>query len=211
MATPANGYAPREVITPTAGNRTFVRLDYDQPKESQGRHGTQWQYTLNENTAIMWLDDAAKKAVDASGARAGDEICILKGKNGRYNTWDIQVVNDATEPPPEQQTPASTGWGAPAQQPRPQQQQPARPQTQRQATAQASARAASMPTNHPGEQWPLADTWCMCLRNATIGLQRFQAEAKLQGLEFEIGFEDIRSLATTTFINWCRHGNGGAR
>jgi len=210
MQQATQNYTPREVITPIVGQRTFVRLDYDEPKERQGRYGLEYQYTLNNNTAIMWLDGKAKEAIERTGARAGDEISILKGKQGRANTWQIELVSDATEPPQTQEEHANKwpGW-----EPQQRQAQPAqRPATQQQARRQASTRAASMPANHPGEQSPLADTWCMCLRNATIGLQRFQAEAKLQGFEFEIGFEDIRSLATTTFINFCKYGNaGGAR
>jgi hypothetical protein len=176
----------REVLRPEIGRPLIVKLDYSDPVQREGQYGVDYQYTVNDNAGIMWLPKEAKEAIERAGARAGDEIAITKGKQGKRNTWQVDVVED--EP-------------APAQQPR----RAPSPQTQRQQTRGAAARAAEA-SDHPGESWPLADTWVMCLRNAAIALTRFRDEAKPQGFEFEFSSDDVRSLATTTFINFCKQG-----
>ena len=56
-----------------------VRLDFAEGKEVKTNSGaTQWQYTLNNDQAIMWLPLAGRQALKRCGAQTGDNVSILK-------------------------------------------------------------------------------------------------------------------------------------
>jgi hypothetical protein len=77
-----------------------VRLDFSEGKEIPTKSGgKQWQYTLNRDQGIMWLPLAGKQAIERSGARAGDEVRILKTYLNQRTVFTAQIVRSIPAQP----------------------------------------------------------------------------------------------------------------
>ena len=87
----------REIFTP--GEKTqIVKLRFNTPLETETKYGTRYQYTIETPTsrdAVMWLNAAQKEAIEATGAKAGDEIAIAHTARGK---WEISKVEEEPEP-----------------------------------------------------------------------------------------------------------------
>jgi hypothetical protein len=78
----------------------IVRLDFSEGKEIPTKAGgKQWQYTLNRDQGIMWLPLTGKQAIERSGARAGDEVRILKTFLNQQTVFTAQVVQPTPAQP----------------------------------------------------------------------------------------------------------------
>lgn len=86
---------PREIIRPQYDEVCVFKLGFE-PTLVEGIKGHQWQYFVNNSQAILYLDAPAKEAIDATGAKPGDEVALLKSRKGRSNAWSAALV------PPEQ-------------------------------------------------------------------------------------------------------------
>lgn len=173
---------PRELLRPQTNVPLIVRLDFGAdgvPRE--GRTGTDYMYTVNDDAAIMFLPPQAAAAIRATGAQAGDEIAIVKRGAGARATWEVERVEeepaDAYEPPPPpRQQPARSAPATPTRQPQPQAQQP--PAGQQAAASQ------------------LAGALCAAI-DATIEAQRYAAR---KTLALQFAPEDIRAFALSIYI-----------
>lgn len=98
----------REILKPQLNIPLLVKLDFGpEGIERDGKYGKQYQYTVNDDAGVMWLDPAARQAILSSGAQAGDEIAITKRAKG---AWQVERVSDAAE------VPSGTANTAPVQQ-----------------------------------------------------------------------------------------------
>jgi hypothetical protein len=89
-----------------------VRLDFSEGKEVLSKSGSkQWQYRLNHDQGIMWLPLAGRQAIERSGARAGDEVRILKTYLGRETVFTAQVVQTTAAQPAPAVRPNGNGNG----------------------------------------------------------------------------------------------------
>lgn len=90
--------------------REIIRLAYDQPVtvvldfadgiQVEGRYGIEFQYTVNNNNAMLYLPPAGRAALLQSGAQPGDSVQIIKSKRGRETLFSAALVGDASEVPP---------------------------------------------------------------------------------------------------------------
>jgi hypothetical protein len=89
----------REIVKFDVGAPQIVRLDFSEGKEVTSKSGAaQWQYTLDRDQRIMWLPLAGRQAIERSGARAGDEVRIVKSFLNRETVWTAQVIADEPAP-----------------------------------------------------------------------------------------------------------------
>ena len=93
----------REVIKISDVRQNVVKLDFGpEGVEREGSYGVQYQYTLNDDSAVMWVKPAIRDAIIASGAAAGDSVRIQRHGKGYVAT----VISDAHEPAPAPPPPA---------------------------------------------------------------------------------------------------------
>lgn len=86
----------REVIKPQVDVPVIVKLDKGpEGQEREGKYGIDYQYTCNDDQAVMWLPKDARDMIVRSGAQAGDLLQIVKTLHGRQSVYSIQVL-----PPP---------------------------------------------------------------------------------------------------------------
>ena len=163
----------REVIRPNFGEDVIVQLSCTpEGIQREGQYGIDYQYTCNGDSAIMWLPREARDAILKSGATQGDEIRIGKAKRGRQTLWLVERVEDETRPQQRQQQNAPRG------------------------NAQPSQAQAAPPTQRPGAS-SLAQAICTAL-DAAIAAQAYARDR--HGIDFQIDFGDVRSLAITLWI-----------
>lgn len=191
----------REVIRPE-GHPIIVRLDFDEPIQREGRHGIDYQYTVNHDAGIMWLPKEAKQKIDALQAQAGDEISIAKTKRGNKVAWLIERVDDETAPQPQrqqQQTAQHIG--------RPSGHQPeaTEPVTQR-PNGQGPLTTAERQAARPAEQYktsqrPEAEMLAgalYCAIDAAISAEQY---ADQRGRALKLDNDDIRAMAISLYID----------
>jgi hypothetical protein len=59
---------------------------------------SRWYYTVNGNTAFMYLPTTARNQLVRTRAAAGDTVKICKTVDGKSTQWYVEVLSDATEP-----------------------------------------------------------------------------------------------------------------
>lgn len=197
----------REVIR---FNGEPVRLVLDIPPENgvrrEGKYGVDWQYTVNGNSASIYLPLAGRDALIQSGAAAGDEVAIQKLGKDR---WAVEVLSDAQpEPAP---APAPAQPHRPKARPFPnaayynpgvpQADSPlpivAKPKANGAQPAQAAAAAA---VHHPYEE-RYARMFVVAAHALSLAHQQLIGE----GLDLEpFNWEDVRALAIHFAISFER-------
>ncbi len=175
----------RQVIKPQFDQPVVVKLDFGaEGMQRDGKYGVEYQYTLNDNTAVMWLPSQGRDALVRTQAQQGDYVQLSKTKRGQQNYWTAQVVPDALEdddaPPPPRRLAAPPQPVAPQQQP--------------------AAGAA--------ESSPMEDLLVRCFLCAGKALERSHAALaqRLPQLEAPI-WEDIRATGLSLFIDRNRREN----
>jgi hypothetical protein len=85
----------REKVKFSEKTPVLVKLDFNDGTECTSRTGeTQYQYTVNDDAGIMYVDPPIRNYIQAEGAKAGDVIRITKfGADARQ--W---VVEKALSP-----------------------------------------------------------------------------------------------------------------
>jgi|1186.fasta_scaffold122985_3 hypothetical protein len=205
---------PRDVLRLTYEQPLLMRL-YRDPVLVEGKWGHQWQYVVNDDEAICFLDEGAHEAIQASGAKSGDQILLTKAKVGGKAAYHAQIVeDDATmpdwvrHPEPAQATaaaPVRTNTSAVV----------TLPAKERKNGRTASASngnghhtpAAAPPASQPATpNAPGANVYAMALR-AAIDAAKF-AEEYAQSKHFDLKFtsEDVRCMAATLYIDQRKEG-----
>lgn len=88
---------PREIIRPEYNQPCVFKLGHP-PAIVEGIRGHQWRYFVNNDEAMLYLDAPAKEAIDACGAKAGDEVALTKTRQGRSTVWSADLVEDEPVP-----------------------------------------------------------------------------------------------------------------
>jgi len=76
----------REKVEFPFNETQFVRLEYADGKESQGRNGVEYQYFLGDDK-IMWAPLEVRQQLREIGIGAQDEAAITRHKNGGAASW----------------------------------------------------------------------------------------------------------------------------
>ena len=213
----ANGTTPlREKIQFPVNTPVILKLDYDEGQLSQGRFGDQMQRVFDNNTRIAWLEIEVDELIKQSGAKAGDEIGITKREtqtgSKRRVTWEVQKV----EAEPENH-PANRAYNAEAdaranQDTRPRAARAASPRSAPPPQPAPPLASQPRPVNEDRKQLPIdnarveatlheARSFADCLAAAAHATMLYNIEAKAQGIDFEWDKADVRTIATTLFIN----------
>lgn len=87
----------REVIRPMVDQPVVVKLDKSDGVQREGKYGIDFQYTVNDDSGVMWLPRDGRDALLRAGAQAGDAVEILKEKRGRDFIFNVRLVGDAFE------------------------------------------------------------------------------------------------------------------
>lgn len=184
----------RQIIRPELNVPVLFTLDFDEPLQTEGMYGPEWQYKVNADAAIIWLPEAAKIAIDQTGARRGDTVSLTKGKNGRNNTWKAMLAK--TDAPRNSGNHEMQRRSAPPKSREPRAERPAQPAREESRT-QSAARSNDAA---PSQSWPLAEQLLPFLRAAIIACSQAEKESQQNGCPVEFGRDDIRALAITLYI-----------
>lgn len=178
----------REIIKLSDNQPTIVKLDFGpEGIERQGKMGRQYQYTLNDDSCVMWVAPAVRDAIVESGAQAGDSISIQKYR-GRFH---VAIVGDAQEeaPKPGPRVVAPAPATAVAR------------RDPRRAPA-AAAKSAVIPEVRPHLLMLIAGSFRMAID--TIADATKYAQSK--GMTLQFNEEDVRATANTLFIQVQKEG-----
>lgn len=198
--------------------RKVIKLQTDEPvvvvldkgplgQQVDGKFGLQYQYTVNQDSGVMWISPQAREAIVRSGARAGDHVRIHKTMHGRASSYEIQIVTPgqprrlepAAEPPALAPQPIRTnghtnGNGAPA----------ARALEQEAAEHVAATAVAPRPEVHPLEE--LLERCLFVAARANVkAYRKLVAEGYLEMADTP-NWGDSRSTAISLFIHLSQNG-----
>ena len=104
----------RDRIQFLPGQPVTFKLNGRPPQPKTGfQGGTEWQYIVNDDTAIMWLPVEAHQAIQATGARNGDSITLTKPAR-RGGQWDASPARGAAREIPQSNTYSDANQDAPS-------------------------------------------------------------------------------------------------
>jgi hypothetical protein len=208
----------RQILKPQVDVPLVVLLDKGpEGKETTSQRGDlQFQYTVNDDSCVMWLPPEARAAIMRSGAQAGDTVQLVKSLRGKNAFWNAQVLPDAAEPPPP--PPANTRLVAPrpayAYQPNNENDEFAKVDprySQPNGRAQAGAARLNPPPTAAATQADGLNTAAgkRCFQAAidVLAAARHYAQETYHW-DLEVNAEDVRALGISFLIG---ERNGGAR
>jgi hypothetical protein len=184
--------ARREVIRPDF-DPVIIRLDKDATVYTQreGQQGVDYQFIINADQGIMWLNKAGRDALVNTGAKAGDSVEICKARRGNATLFFAQRVNDTHE----------SGMPTP---------QPAR---QLAGVAVAEAPKATYPPIPQAQPQQIravnvsAEQLSFCLRAAIDAMVAGRDYAASRALTLDgPSWEDVRCMALSIYIARTRDG-----
>jgi hypothetical protein len=173
----------RQKVTFETNIPQIVSFEFPEPKEvASVRGGTQWQYFVHGDR-IMWLDDAAKRAIDACHPLAGDQIELCKREvrdgNRKRVEWQAQIWE-----------PAPTQVNNRGPQPAPARKPPA----QAQAAPVAQRTNAAPPASQDALSFGIGHALKLAY-DAAVALESYSGGA----VHFDAA--DLRAMAATLLIN----------
>ena len=208
----------REIVKLSVDATQVVRLDFSDGKEvTSAKTGkTQWQYTLDHDSRIMWLPLAGKQAIERSGAQAGDQVRLLKTFMGQKTVFTAQVIDQHASAPPvppaPPQRPIRTNGsgkakgkvnGFPLQAYYQPESNPAKqPYYATEQPAPAPQAAEVVPT-----QAAAASHISACLRQAIDAIADAQEYGLNQGIGVTFLGSDVRAIALSIYIGDQQRGN----
>ena len=174
----------RQIIKPQYDQPIVVKLDFGADGiQRDGKYGVEYQYTLNDNSAVMWLPQQGRDALLRTQAQAGDYVQLAKQRRGQGSYWTAQVMPDAAEDLPQ---PTVT-------------RQP--PQQQKAVLGRAASNAIAPPAQAIPQSHPMEDLMVRCLVVGARANLRAYEELRRQGIETEAPiWEDFRATGTSLFI-----------
>jgi hypothetical protein len=207
----------RQILKPQVDVPLVILLDKGPDgKETTNQQGkTEYQYTVNDDSCVMWLPPEARAQLLRTGAQAGDTVQLVKSLRGKNAFWNAQVLPDSAEPPP-LRTPARVAANATRLlAPR-----PSYPPTNAQAgaarhLAQQIPRDPQDPLPEPPpaaapETHPMEQILTRCLELAARAQWNAYRTAQAEGIAIEgPNWEDVRAAGISLFIERAR--NGGSR
>jgi len=176
----------REKIVFPTNTPVLVTLEAE-PTLAPGRFGDEFQYFLSGDK-IAWLKPEAHAAVQACGARVGDEVAITKRETRNGNrkavSWTAEKVEE--EPPEAAALPAPANNGAAK----------VNGNAHTDASGPVAVPARPAPVEIPGEAANLFAALKTAIDVAALAMQ--YAREKGMPLHFDAG--DVRALASGLMI-----------
>lgn len=183
-------------------------------KEVQSLRGDrQYQYTVNDDSGIIWLPPEARTALMRTGAQAGDHVQLVKSLRGRNAIWNAEVLPDAdVQQQPSRMVAPRAAYQAPRQMPNghtperrtsedhpPYLPPPPDPQPRPQPAAPAAAAAPLR----------IGDIMQRALEISARANWSAYLAAKAAGCEIDAPtWEDVRAAGISMFIEHNRNGGG---
>ncbi len=188
----------REIIKLVEDRPIVVKLDFGpEGIERTGKFGPQYQYTLNDDRAVMWTTPDCREAIMSSGAQAGDEIVIVK--QGRMFDVKLYDGEELPEPPPPPRRAVATPKNEPAPAPTSTRSRHFREEAATRRRPAASAATVQVDPASPEYVFPLMSR---CMRAACDILLDAAAYGESIGLQIDRPtLEDVRATAFTLFID----------
>jgi hypothetical protein len=187
----------REIVKLKVNSPLIVQLDFGpEGIQRDGKHGVQYQYTLNDDTCVMWVDGDVRAALMASGAEAGDAVEIVK----TAREVRVKVISsDSYEPGEPAPAPAPRALPAPA--PTPTHRAPAGPRAVPPARQITGSAANTAPTVYPMQEI-LENCFRIAARAVAAGIE----ESKAVGGPVDVTFEDVTKTAISLLIDRAKGG-----
>lgn len=91
---PADPFNPKPVI---------VQLRFDEPKQFEGKWGTQFLYSVTDESGqnyVLFASQALDGQIHRIGAKSGDRIAIVRTGEGKDTRWTVRMLNaDGSQSP----------------------------------------------------------------------------------------------------------------
>lgn len=87
---PADPFNPRP---------TIVTLRFDEPKQFEGKYGTQFMYSVSDEggrTHTMFASQALDGQIHKLGAKKGDRLAIIRTGEGKDTRWTVRFADGRT-------------------------------------------------------------------------------------------------------------------
>lgn len=91
---------------------TVIKLKYDNPKEIEGKYGTQYMYgvTHQGQDKVLYATTGLHRQIEATQSRQGDELSVIRTGEGKETRWSVLPLEDqhlSGQPLPKQETQAA--------------------------------------------------------------------------------------------------------
>lgn len=86
-------------VDPFNPKPTIVTLRFDEPKEFEGKYGTQFMYSVSDEggrTHTMFASQALDGQIHKIGAKKGDRIAIVRTGEGKDTRWTVRFADGRT-------------------------------------------------------------------------------------------------------------------
>jgi len=86
-------------VDPFDPKPTIVTLRFDEPKEFEGKYGTQFMYSVTDEggrTHTMFASQALDGQIHKLGAKKGDRIAIVRTGEGKDTRWTVRFADGRT-------------------------------------------------------------------------------------------------------------------
>jgi hypothetical protein len=203
--------------------RDVIKLQTDVPvvvvldkgplgQQVEGNFGTQYQYTVNRDSGVMWVSPQAREALVRSGARAGDDVEILKRMHGKATSFEIRILTPGVP----QAIVARTAAPQPSHDPYVDQGSPPptschvtpRPiRTNGNGYANGAPAPPAQPAEESGEQ-RIGRKVKVCGRIALDAIADWEAYGVKIAVPVKFESDDVRALAITLLIEIMRREGG---
>lgn len=195
----------REVIRLECDVPVICKLDFGpEGIQTEAKSGAvQYQYTVNDNSGVMWLFPEARQALLKSGAKPGDSVQLVKSLRGKTPIYHAQVVSSETPalaPAPRTANVTEQLRTGNGKIPQRAYYQPD-PMASQAALAQHITRE-SKPEPAPAvrEVHPITEQLISCLRSAIDACKNAQDYARSKELGIQFTNEDVRAVALSIYI-----------
>jgi hypothetical protein len=112
-------------VDPFNPRPTIVKLRFDEPKQFEGKYGTQFMYSVTDERGqnhVLFASQALDGQIHKLGAKAQDRLAIVRTGEGKDTRWTVRLVDangNATvdtgrAPAPRGATPSPAAPAAPA-------------------------------------------------------------------------------------------------
>lgn len=209
---------PREILRPEYGEPLIFKLGHD-PVKVEGIRGPQWRYFVNDDEAMLYLDQPAHEAIMRTEAHAGDELCLRKERVGRKTEWAADRVDEepvhvegeirsASQQASRQRYEDSRSSSKEPNWVKSPEPTPTNGKVNGHANGKANGHGNGNGNGHhePESQRPMphapgANAYAMALRSAIDAAIFGKQYAESKGLELKWTTEDIRCIAATLHID----------
>jgi hypothetical protein len=91
-------------VDPFNPKPTIVKLRFDEPKQFEGKYGTQFMYSVEDERGVqhvLFASQALDGQIHQVGAKANDRVAIVRTGQGKDTRWTVRLIDrngNMTEP-----------------------------------------------------------------------------------------------------------------